>query len=109
MADREPLNLTPGGRSHRMLAKLAESNGHFGHLAAACGIDVEASRTRRRKLWHLLDVLLAHGLLTRDGTWFTILPAGEAEVERLNAVLGYDPRDRAPGTSVRVFAREARA
>jgi hypothetical protein len=102
------LNLTPGGRSHRILAHLKERNGHFGHLARAAGEPEHMSASRRKKFWRLLDRLMAEGLIARDDKWFQLLPNGDDTLQSLNRMLGYDVRDHTPRASVRVFAREAR-
>lgn len=85
---------TPNGRTHRILARLAESECRFFDLYqhVHCGFWTEA---RRKKLWRLLNVLEDRGMIETDGQSFFLLPAGALE---LNAL------DLASTTRVRVFA-----
>lgn len=97
-------NLTPGGRSHKILARLSRSDATARELFEALGYPAEGmTRVQQKKAWRLIDVLQADALIFRDDRLFTLLPAGAAKLEALNAITAV--ATGAPG--VRVFRRAA--
>ena len=92
-------NFTPGGRTHLVLARLAEGPCIASDLFSALGYPDEVSEPKRKAFWRLVDVLKRDGLIFQG--WdkaYEILPAGQDALERLDA-------EASP--TIRVFARAA--
>ena len=102
----EPLpDFTPGGRTHTILARLAQSPCKAGYLFRALGYPNPLPSYRRKKFWRLMDVLQAHSLVfQKDDAEIVILPAGERLLERLD-LQAQATQQGAP--NVRIFDRRA--
>lgn len=82
-----PRNFTPGGRTHTILSRLSRSDCMAGFLFRALNYPDPVPDGTRKKFWRLVDVLKADGLVyQREDKVFILLPPGEAELQRLNAM-----------------------
>lgn len=100
-------NFTPGGRTHTILARLAQGSCMPGYLLRALGIETPAPRYRLKKFWRLMDVLRSEGLVFQGADKFVeILPPGQALLDRLN-LQAAPPATGSP--TVRIFARKEAA
>lgn len=94
---------TTGGRTHTILARLAQSRCMAGYLFRALSYPREVPDNVRRKFWHLIDHLKREGLVVMGPDKFLeITPEGLDLLEALN-------RQGRPsmGPNVRIFTREA--
>lgn len=96
----------PGGKSHRILARLRQGDAGFLWLLEAALPGAENTKAARRSVRFVLEHLTQEGLVMKGHRSYSLTVAGHRLAEDLGP-----PADEAPPSyavpSVRIFARPA--